>query len=302
MSAIAQTGGPDAAGYSYINSDAVGGSIYTWIELDTATALGGTGIPSTANGVYNGHQANIPLSFTFPFYGHDYNAITINTNGTVYFESLNLTWANVCMPGDPAVGFSADTAIIATVWQALSTQGMGGLFYKDFGTYFVVEYSNVPEWGETDGDTWELILYANGDIIMQFKETSLTSNWGHTTGIQGTPTIGLEYQCYGGGEVIHDDLAILWSNPFIGIEELDQLELSIYPNPNNGEFEINFSALGESSHTIIITDTKGSIVYSKSIENSSGKVVVELNHLEAGIYFVTLSDNSSSTTKKIVLK
>lgn len=296
----AQTGGPDAAGYTYESSDAVGGPTYNWIELDTT--LGGVGTASTANGVFDGRQYDVPLSFTFPFYGNDYNSLTIHTNGTVYFENTNLTWANVCMPGDPVIGFSGDTAIIATVWQAISTQGSGAVYYQDFSTYFVIEYSDVPEWGEIDGDTWELILYDDGDIIMQFKETSFTNGWGHTTGIQGSPTVGLDYFCAGGGDPIHDSLAILWTSPFIGITELEKNDISIHPNPSIGEFELSIPSTINDNYSIEIINLRGKVIYSNTFEYSNGTERISLENPTSGIYYLTIYDDLNRITKKIVLE
>lgn len=298
---FAQTGGPDGAGYTYTSSDAVSGPVYNWIELDTA--IGGSGTWSTANATFDGHQGNIPLGFTFPFYGNNYNSISISTNGTVYFEDFSLTWANVCLPGDPFESFSNDTAIIATVWQDLYTMsGPGVIYYQDFGTHFVVEYSDVPEWGGIDGDTWELILYPSGDIIMQFKETSLISGWGHTTGIQGSPTLGLDYYCSGGGDPIHDSLAILWTSPFIGISELDQMDVTIYPNPNNGEFELSFNSGFIGNYSVEITDVNGTVVYLNSFKKGTGLESISLNDPSVGVYYVAIYNESYKTVKKVFVE
>lgn len=299
-SLFAQTGGPDAFGYSYITSDAVDGPEFEWIELDVA--LGGTGTLSTASDIDDGYQGGISLGFEFPFYGSMYNTVSIASNGTVYFANLNLSWDCICLPGDPAYGFPDDTAFIALIWGDLAPNGGGDIYYKDFGSYFVVEYSNVVESGETDGDTWEVILYETGAVKMQFKETSFTAVSGaFTTGIQGSPTEGLNYKCFGAGDAISDSLAILYTGPLSDISEMRTTELSIYPNPNNGHFNfILRPAVLESSFSFEIKDLQGKLIYFEELTKQF-ETIIEVSDLSPGIYFVTVKSSGSTYTDRIIV-
>lgn len=297
--AFAQTGGPDSFGYSYINSNHAFGPIYNWIELDTT--LGGTGTWSTASDEDDSQQGNIPISFDFPFYGITRNSLTIGSNGTVYFSNYYLGTTNVCLPNNHTYAALGDTSLIALFWDDLNPSNGGDIYYQDFGTYFVVEFSNVVEFASSDGDTWEVILYDNGNVRMQYKETSaMQGNASFTVGMQGGPTLGLGYLCDGAGDVIEDNLAILWSLPLTGISESDKPELSIFPNPNNGEFTF---AITSSSNdiSIKIADIQGRAVYTNQFNTSIVKETISLD-VAAGMYYVTVNNGLSVVEERIIVQ
>ncbi|SVD29270.1 uncharacterized protein METZ01_LOCUS382124, partial [marine metagenome] len=69
-------GGPDEAGYLWVNSFDDGGPSFSWIDIDTAgaTATDITGDDS---------RASVVLPFTVEYYGVDYDTITVVTNGWI---------------------------------------------------------------------------------------------------------------------------------------------------------------------------------------------------------------------------
>ena len=299
--AVAQTGGPDAWGYSYANSNATGGPSFNWIELDTT--LGGSGTyASIASTEDDSHQANILMSFDFPFYGRAYDSVSIGTNGTVYFQDTYLGLGYACMPGDPGYDMPDDMAYIA-LWHTDLNPGSGGnIFYQDFETHFVIEFSGVVEYGASDGDTYEVILYPNGEILMQYKETSaIAIMTTYSIGIQGSPTVGLSYYCDGAGDAIADSLAILWTELSIGFNESTTSELSIYPNPNNGEFNL---AITSSSNDLLVevTDVQGRVIYTKQYHTNTIKETISLYGVAAGIYYVTANNGLTVATERLIIK
>jgi len=296
---LAQTGGPDSFGYSYINSNHAFGPTYAWIELDTT--LGGAGTWSTASDEDDGQQGNIPMSFDFPFYGTNRNSLTIGSNGTVYFSNYYLGTTNVCLPNNHSYAALGDTSLIALFWDDLNPGNGGDIYYQDFGTYFVVEYSNVVEFASSDGDSWEVILYDNGNVRMQYKETSaMQGNASFTVGMQGSPTTGLGYLCDGTGDIIEDNLAILWSLPLTGVGETDKPEISIFPNPNNGKFTFTMNSLCNDV-SIIITDVQGRVVYTSLFDTTFVKESISLDAV-AGMYYVTVRNGASVATETIIVQ
>jgi len=71
-------------------------------------------------------------------------------------------------------------------------------------------------------------------------------------------------------------------------------DFSLYPNPTTGLVTINH----KNAKHITISDINGRIIISKEIENN--KVEVNLSDYNKGIYFVTISNDKSTTTKKIL--
>jgi Subtilase family/PKD-like domain/Ig-like domain CHU_C associated/Secretion system C-terminal sorting domain len=70
--------------------------------------------------------------------------------------------------------------------------------------------------------------------------------------------------------------------------------LYIYPNPNNGQFQLNYFNTSVSKNTITIFDAKGSRVYSKTFETTIGYQLININMYKPGTgnYNIVLSDVS----------
>ena len=213
-SLLANTGGPDGFGYTYIDSYEAGGPVFSWIEIAPVEGGSGIAVPG-ATDADDSHDATMVLSFPFSFYGNTYTNISIGSNGPVYFEDVYLGLANSCIPGTP--GYTMTTYdFIAAIWDDLnpSSSGGGDIYFQSFADYAVIEYYQVYPYGGSSGDTWEIILFSNGNILFQYKEVSEYSvATGYTTGIQGNPTTGLQYVCDGTGNPIADSLAILFLAP-----------------------------------------------------------------------------------------
>ena len=206
LTSVAAVGGPDAFGYTFIDSNEPGGPVYNWIEI--AVPAGGSGTFATGLVCDDCHIASIPLGFNFPFYGTNFTDISIASNGTVYFEDTYLGYSNVCIPGTPGYTM-AQYNFIAHMWGDIDPSSQGGVYYQAFSNYFVIEfYDAVPCCGAGDGDSWQVILYDNGDIIMQYEEISNMGTDYFTIGIQNDPTLGLEYVCDQTGNMPSNSLAV----------------------------------------------------------------------------------------------
>jgi len=90
----------------------------------------------------------------------------------------------------------------------------------------------------------------------------------------------------------------------LGIEELNVYQLSVFPNPSQGEFNISFNATITESYTVKIYDEIGKLVFDESISNQSGKYVkeVKLGEVASGMYNVVLSNGSNEVKQKVVIK
>ncbi|MCL9808673.1 endonuclease [Flavobacterium luminosum] len=71
---------------------------------------------------------------------------------------------------------------------------------------------------------------------------------------------------------------------------------SIYPNPSNGNFTIDFKEYGD--YSIEIFNTLGQKVFSAKENNKNN---IEINNVQKGIYFVRISKNTQSIVEKIVI-
>ena len=88
-------------------------------------------------------------------------------------------------------------------------------------------------------------------------------------------------------------------NENLGINNISLLSHSVHPNPNSGNFKIEFKESQESA-TLNLVDISGRILYTFSITQSSHFTVNET--LPAGIYFLTIESGGLSSVEKIIIE
>lgn len=88
------------------------------------------------------------------------------------------------------------------------------------------------------------------------------------------------------------------------LRALQLKELKLFPNPNNGHFNINFDSQEENDFQISVSDVNGRIVYEKTLTNFKGKFNedFDLSQQESGMYFFNIVSGEHRETKKIILK
>jgi hypothetical protein len=88
----------------------------------------------------------------------------------------------------------------------------------------------------------------------------------------------------------------------LSIEDQELNNLSIYPNPNNGEFNIAFDPRSGEAITVEVYDIRGRVIYTKLYSSVSRfDEVISLNNAQSGVYLLTLSDGPLKVTKKIII-
>ncbi len=87
-------------------------------------------------------------------------------------------------------------------------------------------------------------------------------------------------------------------------EESTVNNVSFYPNPSDGEFQISGSVEKDAPVEILVTDMKGKAFLSKAITDHNGKLDYNINirDKEPGVYLVRISQNGEGVVKKIVVK
>ena len=83
----------------------------------------------------------------------------------------------------------------------------------------------------------------------------------------------------------------------IGVEEDIISGLNIYPNPSNGIVNIDLDQNGEFS--VEVTDILGKSISRETIQSNT---ILNLNNLEKGVYFVTVSNNEIMKTTKVIVE
>lgn len=158
--ALQSTGGPDDFGYTWDDSVA-----FSWIDATSGTDTGIDGDTIVAG--------PISLPFSFKFYEETYTQLYISKHGYVGFT--NDLWDSQNEIPDSGI----PNNIIAPYWTPLlvNEDGYTGQVYYATGGSDPNRYV-VVEWHEARGDyepeveihTFEVILYENGDILVQHAD------------------------------------------------------------------------------------------------------------------------------------
>ena len=90
-----------------------------------------------------------------------------------------------------------------------------------------------------------------------------------------------------------------------GIDELNNnISASIYPNPNNGEFELELNAIDDDVIDIYVVNQLGAVVYNKISMEIRGEVSIRINleNNASGIYQLFIRGKNSLISKKVIAK
>ncbi len=188
--------------YTFADSNDFNGPTYHWIEI--APPAGGNGTEITALSGSDDDYDTLILPFDFPFYGTNYTLVDVSTNGLLYFSD---DWDGEDYDYDDLPTTWYET-FVAPFWEDLYIVPEA-IYYQDLGSMFVIEYYNISYCCSSSGSiTWQVILFANGDILFQYKE--YFSGGGATIGIQGNKSTALQYNDH--PSTLTDGLAVCFSS------------------------------------------------------------------------------------------
>ena len=165
--------GPDNYGYmAYDNHEIENAAVFDWVEIDPDSGGLGTTIPMGED-----ETVQLPLPFTFTYYGLDYDTISVCCNGWVACGSTTITdYSNSTIPGP-----DGPPAMIAPFWEDFSPQNGGVIatWYDQAEGRFIIEYDHVPQWTPSTAiETFEVILYdpashptitGDGEILFMYR-------------------------------------------------------------------------------------------------------------------------------------
>ncbi len=195
-SPVDSAGGNDSFGHVWIDSDEPGGPQYNWIELGTGA---GTQIPISG---LNATSSSISIGFDVPFYNESYPSLRVCNNGWVSFTTFSVSYNNTTLPSN-----LAPRAMIAPLWDNLNMQADSRIYYAQESNYFVIEWENAYTATGYGPHTFELIIYDNGSLLLQYKEL---------VGLENSYTVGMQNAAADDGfhiaynqNYLHDQMAII---------------------------------------------------------------------------------------------
>lgn len=207
-----RTGGPDHFGYTFKDSNSIGGPNYEWIDI---SQTGQSIIPDCDDCYLN----NIPVGFFFNYYGTDYSQLSITNNGLTLASGGTYEYTN------QPIGNSGPHNFIAPFWDDIVTWdrlNADAIYYQTIGEApnrkFVVQWNDNYHYSSSpSGITFEAILYeGTNNIKFQYQDVNFgVTGWDNgasaTVGIESANGQGLQYSY--NERVINPDLAILFKYP-----------------------------------------------------------------------------------------
>ena len=190
------------------------------------------------------------------------------TGDSVIFESVY---------GMPAMQWLGATTALNNTGEGLALRTAGGAIAD------TVFFDNGNNWAqEADGDGYSLVL------CDPMVDNNLPANWTVSENATGIIVNSLE--------IYADPNAASTCSP-TGIADDNVITTIVYPNPTEGQINMQFTALRKAGN-ITIHNGLGQIVYTQSV--ASGTTSSRINaELETGFYILTL-DNGTSTERFMI--
>ena len=153
-------------------------------------------------------------------------------------------------------------------------------------------------------------LSTNGGSNVVFPFTPTNSHWEQQTvninSYAGRSNVSLKFVFTGfGGNWLYIDNFVVCETGNLFLNEESFSELNIFPNPSKGDATIEFNLFKDSKIEITLSNLHGAILAQESMELKAKLNRIQLKELysslKAGVYFIKISQNGISATKKVVI-
>jgi formylglycine-generating enzyme required for sulfatase activity len=196
------SGGPDPFGYSWRNSQDAAGPVFDWVEIQVV----GTNLNITGDDV----AGSVTLPWSFPFYDNSYTTMLVSSNGYISFGGVATSYWNDAIPTT-----ATPNDCIYAFWDDLYTGGGTGSIWGWHDTQtgrYIVEWYQVPQLSNAaDINTFQIILYPSGNIVVQYLDMAEGDIVGATAGLENASgTVGLRVNFDGEGGLLADQVAIAY--------------------------------------------------------------------------------------------
>lgn len=260
---------------------------------------------------------------------------TINfapVNWTVINPDEDATWTRDSTVG--GFGASQAAAIIDNYSSDISTSGLtddmqspkfdlSGLskamltFDIAYQQYDTITRDSLVIFASIDcGETWDTIYKKGGPnlaTIPGFLDDTFVptaADWRKDsidlTPYAGKPNVSFLFRDVSdwGQPVYLDNINITGTiNTGINSASATENSLLLYPNPNNGSFNLVFNSVSKSTYKIQITNTLGQVIYQENLKDFTGNYFknIDIANYGKGVYTVNISNADNQSLKKVIV-
>ncbi len=299
-------------------------SLNTWKKLDSIPVKGSVGFAFSVN-----NKAYVYLkNNTDNFWEYDPKEVRLQAITTTklncFVDSVNIQYQIVpykkhvitAQLAPEGTGF-ANPITLTTFTDSTGIANKQIALPTGLNTNLVYEIRLISNFGDTSStEKLVLNLFPRKLTISKVNNTQLTCNgsasnsyiWllnGQSVGITNATNPNLTITQNGYYQVLFDSLGCKtisdsFNVNFVGLAETQkQILSSIYPNPNHGEFTLNFTQTNEPK-TIEILDALGKLQATFITNNQTYQA--HLNHLAKGIYFVKINTPNAQQMVKLLIE
>lgn len=234
----AQTsGGPDAYGYSWFDSNDPSGPTFNWIDITTLP--GAVEVTTLTDDNFVGP---FPIGFNFPYYWYSVDQFWIGSNGYIKFDAIGM----IASPFPVVPSPTPPNDVLAVMTSDISFAGSGNpgqCFYwtSPGADSLIVSYINAPFWQQpaptyTGSNTFQIILSTvDSSITYQYLNQTGTTNGNDIV-------IGIENNSGGVGLQHSADIypvnnyAIYFDAPDSSSFQVNDASVTFAANSSNGGF------------------------------------------------------------------
>lgn len=185
------------------------------------------GAPTTMTPLNLGddNTARVNLGFEFEYWGQTFTDVWVSSNGFVSFQGP----ANLCCNGEPIEQAQRNT--IYAYWSDLISFTGNPYYHRDDGSILFGWY-DVNEYGTNNSSTFEIGLFANGDIQLNYGNLGFTGGHTFTAGITG-PTADDNISLFYGrnAQFLQNQSGVLsWTAPIPDVVAIDCNATPLHPS------------------------------------------------------------------------
>ncbi|WP_347839461.1 T9SS type A sorting domain-containing protein [uncultured Draconibacterium sp.] len=182
-----------------------------------------------------------------------------------------------------------DWEMIAEDSTSIIISKLPGIFFEDLDDSsmifsFEIEAGSLPEWIN--------VMNEDEQFVLNFTPESVD-----------TGCINIIVTIQDLAEATDTDTFKVCVNPLeVGISHLSEsmFEINLYPNPTQGQVNINFENLPFGEIELLVTSISGSKILQKTYKNSE-RIVFDLSKHISGSYLVILQINNQQIVRKLIL-
>jgi len=284
---------------------------------NSTVTLSGTGADTYVwtGGITDATPFIIPSTTTYTVTGTDVNGCTATATATIWTSSGTLTYnafpndtvcegTEITLTGTGGSGYTwigggvvdgvpfTPTASFTTILSGTDAFGCAGNISVDI----VVNYNPVVNLGpdtvvgvgfyELDAGNIGSSYIWNSNGMLNTQSIFVNNNG--TYYVEVTDQNG----CFGS-----DTVNVTFS--LAGLDDLDGIDLTLYPNPSNGIFTLSLSDMPRGKVLLRLVDELGQVIYANELQAQTQ--TYDFSYLRAATYYVQLITNNGSVTKPIII-